>query len=396
MLSKLLRIVLRLLSWAAALAVLAGLLAGVRLVFKKEKEKKEMAAAAVKLDDPVAVRVAPVGRGDVRDEVVITGNVEADQKVNLISKVPGRVEELRVAECSPVKKGEVLAVIDHEDIAAEVARAEAAVVVAKANIKAADVAVEDAAREKTRMENLFKEGATNQQNMDRARTAYDAAVARQELAAASLQEAGAALKLARVKLDDATIRSPLTGVVSQKKVDQGNMVGRDDVIATVVDISSVKILMDVSEKHLKKLRAGETLAHVGIDSLPGESFSGKVQKIYPAIDPRTRSARLEIRVENPNGRLMPGMYARARLVLEERKGVIVAPVSAMVSGEAGAVAFILQSDAAKAVPVELGIRMGNQVEVRSGLKEGDRLVVEGQTYLEDGRKVRVVAAGAKE
>jgi len=386
-----LRIIVRVLCWVAAVGVLIGLLIAVRHVFRTQKEKRQSEAANAAHEVFVPVRIAAVNRGALEETITVTGDVEALHKVKLVSKLPGWIDELRVEECDEVKKGQVIAIIDHEKIQAEVERAEAAVAVAKANIKSADVKVADALREKKRMEKLFKEGATNEQNADRAQTAYDAAVAQRELADANRKEAEAALRLAQVRRDDATVKSPITGVVSKKLLDQGNMVGKDDGIVMVVNVSSVKILADVSERYLSKLRVGETVARIAIDSLPGESFTGKVHKIYPSLDASTRSARVEIRVKNDSRRLMPGMYARVTLVLDRKADAIVAPVSAVVTNHDGMFVYILASDTARAKPVRLGIRSGDRAEIVSGLSEGEQIVVDGQNNLIDGSRVRVIA-----
>ncbi|MBN2565278.1 MAG: efflux RND transporter periplasmic adaptor subunit, partial [Candidatus Eisenbacteria bacterium] len=115
-----------------------------------------------------------------------------------------------------------------------------------------------------------------------------------------------------------------------------------------------------------------------------------VSKIYPSLDQRTRSARVEIRVENPTRRLMPGMYARVQLVLAERKNVLAVPVSSVVLSDEAMQAFVVDLRVAKAVKVRLGIRSGSEVEVLSGLADGDKLVVEGQSNLKDGDQVDVV------
>ncbi|MEW6359479.1 MAG: efflux RND transporter periplasmic adaptor subunit [Planctomycetota bacterium] len=383
-------ILYRALSWLAAIGVLVGLVFLVRHVFRQEKAKREEAATKIEDRRVVPVRVAFVRRGALRETITVTGNVEALREVKLVSKLPGRIDELHVEECDAVTQGDVIAVIDHEQVEADLAQAEAAVSVANASIKTADVQLADALREKERMQKLFQEGAANEQAVDRATTAHDTAAAQLALVKAKLQEAEAGMRAAKVRLDDATVEAPISGIVSKKHLDQGNVVGKEDGIVTIVDVSTVKIMSDVSERYLSKIQVGRTKAQVAIDSLPGESFEGTLHKIHPALDERTRAADVEIRVANPKHRLMPGMYARVTLVLEERLNALIVPLVAVIREDGDARAFTLKADVATARPVRLGLRSEDQVEVMSGLKEGDTVVIEGQNNLTDGCPVQVI------
>jgi len=193
-----------------------------------------------------------------------------------------------------------------------------------------------------------------------------------------------------LKFEKAPVESTLTGVVGRFLVDIGENVTPQTPIAFVVNDSEVKITLDIPEKYISKLYLAQE-AKAKVDSWPNEEFSGVVTKISPVIDLSTRSAPIEITVDNPQGKLKSGMFAKASIILDK---IIAAPAilkEATIGRDSNAYVFVVESKKAVLKQVSLGIRDGVYYEVKSGLKEGDLVVIMGQQKLYNGALVTTEA-----
>ena len=189
-----------------------------------------------------------------------------------------------------------------------------------------------------------------------------------------------------LKFEKAPVESTLNGFVGRVFVDVGANVDPQTAVALVVNMDAVKIYLDVPEMYLPRIVLGQP-ATVRVDAWPGEQFIGKVTKISPVIDMATRTAPIEILVDNPDHRLMSGMFAYVDLVLETRKNVPVVLKEAVVGKNHNVFIFVVENHKAVLKKVSLGIRQGPLFEVRDGLKEGDEVVVMGQQRLYEGASV---------
>jgi membrane fusion protein, multidrug efflux system len=189
------------------------------------------------------------------------------------------------------------------------------------------------------------------------------------------------------EFNKAPVESPLTGIIGRVYVDRGTNVSPQTPVALVVDMDKVKIGLDIPGKYLPRIAMGQQ-AEVSVDAYPDKVFEGKVSKISPIVDLDTRTAPIEIMVDNPDYYLRPGMYARAGLVLDNRKSVPVVLKEA-VSGKAPEnYVFVVNGNTANKKNIELGIRQGAYFEVTSGLEQGDLVVMMGQQRLRDKAKVK--------
>ena len=171
--------------------------------------------------------------------------------------------------------------------------------------------------------------------------------------------------------------SPVDGYVGKRNVDPGAMVNTNTAIASVVDISRLRLVVNVVEKDLRLVNAGD-VADVEVDAYPGEKFSGKIARVAPVLDPATRTATMEVEIPNNDHKLKPGMYARINLTVEERKNTLVAPKNAVIDFENKRGVWMPNDQKRAAfVPVTLGIEGPEQIEILTGLKEGDRFVTTG-------------------
>ena len=358
-------------------------------------------------DRLVPVAVTPVSLSSISEILEISGEIGANKSVVVKSKVSGRLEQLRtvsdtgggiipVKECLRVKKGQQIAVIDHDEYFTRVRSAEAAVAVAKAGLKSAIITLEDARKEKVRWVNLSKKGFASEQKADKAVANYDRALAANALAKARVKEAQAALDLAKIQFNESTIFSPITGVVTHKHIDEGNMVDKKTPIVTVEDIEMVKIKVGVPERYLKMIKPGMTPASIKVDAFPEKKFQAEVVTIYPWVDKQTRTLQVELRVVNDENLLKPGMFARVFFTLAHKDNTLVVHRDTVLGQEGGErYVYIVNSMKAHRMPVELGLKQGARVEVVKGLKAGDRLVTNGMNYLREGYEVEIVGEEVK-
>lgn len=321
------------------------------------------------------------------DEIIpVTGNFEPLICVEIVPEISGQLQLLQLADGAPVdigvavKEGEVIAVINHDTYLAQLAECQAA-------LEASKVALAEAEREKKRMTALHEGGSATQQNKDKAITAAD-------LAAARLKQAQAALDMAKVNVDKATIKAPVTGIVSQKYVDEGNMVGPSTPLVQIVQISTLKVIGGVSERYLPLLVAGKTAVNIKTDAYPQDTFDGMVYKVGVAVDPITRTSDVEIRVPNPDGKLKPGMFARMTMDVRQKECVIV-PDSALIREADQTYVFVVKDNTARRRRIKLGIWQGQWHEVLDGVSLGDSVVTHGQTLLKNGQIVELVQEAVK-
>lgn len=336
------------------------------------------------------VEVEKVTTGSIEETIELTGWIKASQLVHVASKVAGRVESLQVLTDSndlvpveegvSVKKGQQLAVIDHDIYLAQLSAAEA-------SVKAREVELIDAEREKKRIISLYEGGSATEQTKDKAVTAA-------ELAAASLSLAKANLELAQLNLRESTIVSPIDGIVTAKHIDQGNLIRIGGRIVTVADMKTVKVVVAVSEKYTAKVAVGVPV-RIRVDAFGEREFNAKVYSVHPALDDLTHTIQIEIRLDNQELLLKPGMFARATLVTKQKDNVVIVPRDVILGGKIDKhYVYIIEEASDEKIArkcfVQVGIRQADRYEITEGLKAGQTLVVNGMNYLSDGMSVEVV------
>ena len=188
------------------------------------------------------------------------------------------------------------------------------------------------------------------------------------------------------KFEKAPVESPLTGIVGRVYVDLGQNVSIDTPVALVVDMDKVKIELDIPEKYLPRVSLGQ-VARISVDAYPEGEFSGLVAKISPVVDLETRSAPIEITVDNPQHRLQSGMFAKVRLILAQHKDTLAILKEAVIGKEPDVYVYVIEDNKAILKKVTLGLRQGPYLEVTEGLKEGDLVVIVGQQRLQDNAQV---------
>jgi RND family efflux transporter MFP subunit len=345
---------------------------------------------------PLKVIAEAVKRSKISETIAVTGTFDPLASVEVIPEISGRLQRLRLPDGTlidigtEIHTGDTVAVIEHAAAEATVQQAQAALQTAQAALQTARVTLQDAQRERNRMEELYKGGAIPQQQYDAACTVCDKAEAGLAVAQANIKQAEAALAGAKVTLDKATIRSPITGVVSKKYVDEGDMVGPATPLVRIVQMETLKVFGGVSERYLRRLTPGKTAVTIKTDAYPQDEFIGTVYKVGVAVDPATRTGEVEIRVPNSDMRLKPGMFARMTVVLSEKDDVVVVSDSALIREQGGTYVFVANDSKARRREVKLGLSQGAYHEVLQGLAAGDLVITRGQGQLQDGQAIEVV------
>ncbi|MBI4888183.1 MAG: efflux RND transporter periplasmic adaptor subunit [Acidobacteria bacterium] len=350
------------------------------------------AASSPPAERRVDVAAVTVGLSDVESTLQLSGNLVPDTRVAVMATLPGTLSRVAVDIGDRVRTGQVVAALDQREIDAQVDAAAAAVNVAQACLEAAEAALANALVEHERAQNLFDRGAVPRQRLDAADTARRATGAQRDLARASVAQADAALRRARELQRDATLTSPITGVVVERNYDAGSRVSPGDkAVVVVADLSAMKLQAGVSELEAGRLRVGLP-ARVTAQARPGETFDGRVTAIAPEVDAKNRHFRVEVRVANPRRVLLSGMYGAAAIPTARAVQVVAAPREAIASRAGQRVALRIERDTLREVVVSEGLTDGRLVQIASGLQAGDVIVSDARQDVAAGTRVNPVFA----
>ncbi len=310
---------------------------------------------------PSPVRVQEVSELTLPLEAVYTGTIEAWEQAHITAQAGQRIERLPVREGDRVRRGQVVAVMDD------------------ANVRQAEVEVRMATNERDRLERLVAIGA----------------VARQQL-----EQAEAHLETAQTNIEvlrrNTSLTAPIEGVVTEKYYVAGEVFGgQAPALLTIQQVDPLKVVIHVAERYFPVVRPGMG-ATIGLDTFPDLEFHGEVERVNPTITPESRTFRVEVRVENDEARLSPGMFARVGLDLGETTGEFL-PRRAVQStpGSGEHFVYVVEEGRARRVALEVGEQVDQYRRVISGLGEGDQVVVEGLGRLHDGAAVQVLEGGGE-
>ena len=350
------------------------------------------ASAAASPERRVDVAAVTVGVADLESVLQISGNLMPQTRVAVAAKLPGTLSSVSVDIGDRVRAGDVVAVLDRREIDAQVDAAEAAVNVAHAGVEVAEAALANAVLERERAQNLFDRGAVPKQRLDAADTVRRSAAAQRDLANANVAQAEAALRRAREVQRDATLTSPIDGVIVERHYDAGSLVGPgDDPVVVVADLRVMTLEAGVSELEAGRLKVGMS-ARVTAQAHPGTLFDGRLAAIAPEVDARNRHFKIEIRIANPRGTLLSGMYGAAAIPLERAAQVVAVPREAVTTRDGKRVALRIDIDMLREVPVTEGLTDGRLVQIASGLKAGDTIVSDARQNVAVGITINPVFA----
>lgn len=333
----------------------------------------------------VAVEVHRVAPGSLQESIAVVGTMTPKFEGDVKPEFNGIIKEVYVTEWVRVKKGTLLARYDARD-------PQAALQAMTAARMQADVAATRARRELERAEKLRTAGLATQQNLDDARSSADAAEA--QLAAAKAQE-----EMARTRLAKTEVRSPLDGVIGERMVNPGDYVqnmGSSTTMFRIVDNRRLELTVSVPSSQIASVNLGQPLSFI-TDAVPGRTFQGRVSFINPAADEASRTVKVVAIVENGDGALRSGLFAKGAIVTGERSGVLRIPRSAMLTWDPAARAgfvFVVTGDRVQRRAVSTGTAAGDDIEIAKGIAAGESVVTRGAFNLRDGDRVTIIPGAA--
>jgi RND family efflux transporter MFP subunit len=339
-----------------------------------EAEAPEDAAALpVQINRTEWARVEPV---TLRRTVEVIGPLAPARRVDLSAQASGEVQEVAVRPGDTATQEQVLVQLDEERLTLELD-------LARANAESTGTQLEVAERQLERARGLVERGVAAETTI--ADPENNVASLRASLAAQADQVAAAELSLS-----NAAVTAPFDGVVASRAVDPGAVVAEGTALLSLVDLSEVEMLASAPVAAGARIRPGQAV-EVEVDGIEGRTFQGEVQRIAPVAEEGTRTLTIYVRLANPDGTLLGGMFATGRIVTEERVDAVAVPEAAVQEDEAGSFVFVIEDGALARRDVEAGeVWEGSLVEVARGLAPGDEVVTSALSGLEPGRPVELV------
>jgi membrane fusion protein (multidrug efflux system) len=368
----------------ALITLLAGL-----VLLSAGCRKKETEASSRTEAPPVSAKVIPIAAEDLPETIAVTGSLVSIANVDVKAEIIGRLIKFPKREGELVKAGEVVAQVDEANYQLAVRQAEAAMLVAKAGLERSRVMASHNQAELERAQNLMQSGGITDKDLSLAEVSQRDSQAQVLLAQAQLDQASAALDVARKKLRDTAILSPVSGAIERKYINAGAYVEAPTMVFRVVDNRQLELESPVPSAQLGQVRPGQTMSF-RVNSYPSVSFEGKVIEVGPAVDALTRSAKLRIRVDNTSGRLKAGMFAEGEILTGVQQRAINIPATAVYRAEgtsAGSYVFVVENNRAVRRSIRIGRETGSKLEITEGLKPGDLLVAEQKIELAEGIRV---------
>ena len=314
-----------------------------------------------------------------------SGYVVARRKAAVASKGTGTLVFLGVDEGDRVKKGQVIARLQDSDVAAALQRS-------RANLRVAQADLTEAHRSEERMRILLKEGAV-------AQAEYDAAEARYQRVIATIDVARAAVREAQVAVENTRIVAPFDGTVLKKNADVGEIVAplagaasSKAAVVTIADMASLEVEADVSEANITRVSAAQN-CEIALDAYPQQRYPGYVSKIVPTADRAKATVLVKIRFREYDQRVLPEMSAKVTFLAAgspantESKPVLTVPAAAVATRNGQQVVFQIKEDRAIEVAVTIGEKLGGLWEIKSGLKDGDKVIAKVDEQIKTGAKV---------
>lgn len=309
------------------------------------------------------VRVISLEKQEIARSIEIASTLEAFNEVHLAPATPGKIEEIRVEIGDKVTKGQTLIQMDD------------------AQLIQSKIQMNNLKTDFSRLDTLKKVGSIAKQQFDQMATQYEISQENVDY-------------LAR----NTTITAPFSGVISGKYFENGELYSGTPVatvgkaaIVSLIQIDKLKTLVSVSERYFPSIRKG-MIAKVKVDVYPDMEMEGKIIRIYPTINPQSRSFDVEISIDNQNNLLRPGMFSRITIDLQKVNALVLPAIAVLkMQGSNDRYLFVDENGIAKRIEVEMGKRFNDKVEVISDeLKPGDKIVINGQDRLLDGSEIQVV------
>lgn len=313
----------------------------------------------------IPVEAREVIRGDVSAYYTGTATLEADEEAYAITNVRGIIRSIYAEEGDYVEAGHVIAQLEEQQLQIEVDRARAT--------------MERLHNDYKRNKDLFDRNLISTEAYDNSRFEYEAQKATYELASLNLERTG--------------VRSPISGIVTERMVKNGNLVNTNEQLFKITNFDPLLAILHVPEHEMSKIRRGQK-ALLQVDAVPGTVYEGEIIRISPVINALTGTFRVTVAVQDPEHNLKPGMFSRTRLVYDVRPNTLIIPKEAVITEDIHQNIYLVRDNVAYKQVIRTGYVNGNNIEVLEGLNIGDLVVTIGQGSLRDSVAVEVIPATA--
>ncbi|MBI4388045.1 MAG: efflux RND transporter periplasmic adaptor subunit [Candidatus Omnitrophica bacterium] len=328
-------------------------------------------------DQVVAVKAFKVGRYNYEDSLNALGTIKGGVEFKLSFEIPGVVSAVNYREGERYEEGALLISLKQDDILLRLKRAQA-------ERSKSETALQIAQEKEKEHEKLFQIGAIPQTTLDKVRLEVESA--KYDVQAASLEA-----KANEVMLEKSNLYAPTRGTIGELHIEEGEAITQNTLIGTHLSTDQVVAEFGVTERDLSKLSLGQK-AKVFLDAYPDKTFEGTVESIGSAVIGESRTATVKVRIENLENLLVPGMFARIKILLYQKKNTLVLPTDSLQGKESDYSVFVIDPDT-KTVhtqPVVIGYQRTDYAQVDSGVKEGDLVAITGLDRLKDETQVRVI------
>ncbi|TGE32974.1 efflux RND transporter periplasmic adaptor subunit [Desulfosporosinus sp. Sb-LF] len=322
------------------------------------------------------VQVKNVGNVKMENSLELYGSIEAINKVSVSSKLTGRVSKVTVENGQWVNAGDTLVALEDQDY-------QALLTTNLDNLHKAQLRLNDVQADYEQYQKLLAGGAMAAHDVDKAKLALD-------VAHTDLNSAQVAVDNAQLSLKETVVTAPLAGVVAYRSVNLGQMVSPGVPLLTLEDVSSVYATVNVKQVDLPQVKEGMVVQIMPSDD-DKKILSGEVSLISPVANQAARVFEARVKVENNSNILKPGMFVKTRITLGNPVDVLAIPIYALSGKENAYYVYVAEENQAKKRQVETGATIGDQIEIKSGLKPGDKVIVTNMNKLKDQDKIALVA-----
>ncbi len=383
--------------------------------------------ATPKMEKSTNVNVARVEKRTIASEIVLNGKLQPVNSINVIPKMPGKVNMVNVDIGDKVNKGDVLFTLEDKDILLQVQQAAAGLRAAQVGLtrskgsgmeqqlnqlKTALVQAEtnynDAKKNYDRMKELHSEGIISKQQLEQiesqmkmAEEQYKSTKSSLELteskvrpetiasAEAQVQQAQAGYDSAKSSLDNTVITAPISGVIASNNVKVGEFASTSSIAMSVIDNSFVTVDVNVPENAINKITLNDSV-EVLVNTVSNQPLEGEIVTISPVADRGSQSYPVKIKIANDSGLLKGGMFAEIKIIADKAEDTLAIPITSMVNVDGKNVVYVANGDIAEKREIEIGYMNDEYAQVKQGLEENEVIVIKGQNYIEDGSKLTII------
>ncbi|QGQ21900.1 efflux RND transporter periplasmic adaptor subunit [Gimesia benthica] len=362
------------------------------LVYDKSVKDVQVPTKTI-IPEPIAVQVTRSTTKTLEKRINLVGNLEAGSQVEVRTRYSGYIKSMPFDVGDRIKEGDVILELNDSENRELVSKAEAALSVAKAQLKAQITSQELARKAYDRLLVLQKSGVSTRQQMEEAQASLAIQEAQTELEQARVDQAGADLEQSRLRLQENKIIAPTSGFLAERLVDIGDLAKPDVALMKIVNLDHVRTVVHIVEKDYEDVKIGQQAA-ITVDTFPDQTFSGHVKRKAPVMDPQTRTAAVHIEIPNEDFSLKPGMHARVQIVFEHRPETKVLPIASLTRRKdgPGSAVFIIGGNPPMTHRrnIEVGINDGEMVEILSGINAEDLVITLGNRLVDEGQTVTPV------